>query len=211
MTGRKSAPPALALWCLRHLLPSHASEALTGDLVENFRHGKTRAWFWKQVLAAMAAAALAGLRSHWPHICYALAGTWAMSFERSEALRRLPGFLHWTELPWPLSQLAFEMSRSALLALAVLSILAAGLLIEGQFHWTSLIRTAVLNLALITLGHFSGDIFPWIWRPIPGDPNHGKFCLIPPDGWRALLCCAFLLAAWIGCRPSTPLTPEPRQ
>ncbi len=42
----------------------------------------------------------------------------------------VPAFLHWWDLPWPLSQIAFEWSRGALLALAALPVLAVGLMIS---------------------------------------------------------------------------------
>jgi hypothetical protein len=65
---------------------------------------------------------------------------------------------HWWTLPWPWSQLVFELSPTALLALAALPALAAGL---------------VINLALIALGHYSIDFLPWLLRPGPGEPYHG--------------------------------------
>jgi hypothetical protein len=111
----------------------------------------------------------------------------------------VPGWFHWNELPWPWSQLAFELSRPALLALAALSILAAGLVIERSFRWVSLLRTGVINLALIAFGHYSIDLFPWLLRPVPGRLTDNKYLVIPGEVLLVLLFSTFLVAAWLGC------------
>jgi hypothetical protein len=106
--------------------------------------------------------------------------------------------LHWWTLPWPWSQLVFELSPTALLALAALPALAAGLVINREFRWSSLLRTAVINLALITLGHYSLDFLPWLLRPVPDDP-HLRFLIIPRVVVLLLFFAIFLVAAWLGC------------
>jgi len=58
------SPPALATWLLQTFA---GNEALVGDLVEQFRLGRSAAWFWRQTFGALllpkasAALALAGL------------------------------------------------------------------------------------------------------------------------------------------------------
>lgn len=47
-------PPPLASWVLEHLSAGEQDEALAGDLLEEFRTGRTDAWYWSQVLAAVA-------------------------------------------------------------------------------------------------------------------------------------------------------------
>jgi MFS family permease len=44
--------PALALWLLGRL--AHRNEPLAGDLVEQFRAGRSMAWLWSQLLIAIA-------------------------------------------------------------------------------------------------------------------------------------------------------------
>ena len=42
-------PPAIAAWLIERNSP------LAGDLLEEFQRGKSRGWFWRQALIAVAA------------------------------------------------------------------------------------------------------------------------------------------------------------
>ena len=46
-------PPRLAAWILQHFGPQVNSDALAGDLWEAFTQGQSKAWYWRQVLAAV--------------------------------------------------------------------------------------------------------------------------------------------------------------
>lgn len=46
-------PPRSAMWLLRQLGPRYGNEALSGDLFEEYQLNRTRAWYWRQVLAAI--------------------------------------------------------------------------------------------------------------------------------------------------------------
>ena len=198
MKNDKTNPPRSAIWFLRHACPGD-NEALEGDLIERFREGQTRSWFWRQVLIAVAVSILGETRRYWPYVCYAIAGTaFICFFSDAPVLRPVPGWLHWTDFPFPWDQVVFELSRPALLALAALSILAAGLAIERSFRWVSLLRTGILNLVLITFGHYSVDLFPWLLRPAPGRSDR-KYLVIPVELVLVLIFSTFLVAAWLGC------------
>jgi hypothetical protein len=103
--------------------------------------------------------------------------------------------LHWGSLPFPWSQVAFELSRPALLALAALPVLAAALIINQAVHLRFLIRTAAINLALITFGHYLPDLCPWVNLPEAGNP-YSRTLIFPPI---LLLFSNFLVSAWLGC------------
>ena len=192
----KSNPPKAAVWFLQTLCPGD-NEALIGDLIERFREVQSRGWFWKQVVIAFCVGVLGEIRSHWPHFCYATAGVVLPAF-LWQTVNRVPFLLDWRAIPWPWSQVILELSRPALLALAALPVLAAGLAIRGEFRWASLLRTGVINLTLITLDKYLRDFLgPWLSRPVPGNPNHRY--LSPPEFWLLLFFSTFLIAAWLGC------------
>jgi hypothetical protein len=46
-------PPYLATWILQYFGPERNHEALAGDLNEAFQQGRSKRWYWRQVLAAI--------------------------------------------------------------------------------------------------------------------------------------------------------------
>jgi hypothetical protein len=184
------------------------NEALTGDLIEKFREGRTQGWFWRHVLIAIAVGVLGDIRRHWPYFCYAAAGVEIPAFFSEESVQRVPGFLHWWALPWPLSQLVFDLSPSVLV-LAALPVLAVALLINREFRWICLFRTGLINMALVALlESISGllVLFPWLQRPT-ADPHGMTLLIMPPALAESLFFCSFLLSAWLGCASTRRATP----
>jgi signal peptidase I len=59
---RLAAPPRLAVWLLQHAGSRYRRESLAGDLIEEFRSGRSGAWFWRQVLQALCAGIAAVMR-----------------------------------------------------------------------------------------------------------------------------------------------------
>ena len=51
---KRRNPPALAVW-LNRLGVSEGNEPLAGDLLEEFRSGRTAGWYWRQTLMAICA------------------------------------------------------------------------------------------------------------------------------------------------------------
>src|SRR5690349_1533255 len=46
-------PPTLAKWLLGHFGCSPNNDAVIGDLDEQYRHGHSRRWYWRQVVVAI--------------------------------------------------------------------------------------------------------------------------------------------------------------
>jgi hypothetical protein len=57
-------PPQLADWLLHRLASGPKRQSLIGDLHEQHRRGRSTAWYWRQVLHAIAASALWDIRQH---------------------------------------------------------------------------------------------------------------------------------------------------
>jgi hypothetical protein len=198
MSGKKSDPPKRAIWLLRHLGSGSRSEALTGDLVERFREGRSSGWFWKQAFIAIAVGALREIRRHWPQICYAIAVTVMIAFGfvgrvLDETVAILPW---WSVLPWPWSMLVFDLSPLALLSLITLPVLGALLLINRTFRWVSLLRTWIINWTLLALGRYS---LAAIMVPVHGATTNQPVTM-PRVLGILLMFFTFLASAWLCCR-----------
>lgn len=49
---KQTDPPRAAAWTLQHLA-GECNDALAGDLLEEFRSGRSAAWYWRQAIAAV--------------------------------------------------------------------------------------------------------------------------------------------------------------
>lgn len=50
---KSQQPPAAATWLLEHFACKSRRDALIGDLEEEFAHGRSKAWYWRQALLAV--------------------------------------------------------------------------------------------------------------------------------------------------------------
>jgi hypothetical protein len=86
---RRTQPPSFATWMLEHLTPGERDEALTGDLLESFRSGRTSGWYWRQAFGACVAGWLNHLRERRSLLVFAviwslLAPVWIAVQDRIE-------------------------------------------------------------------------------------------------------------------------------
>jgi hypothetical protein len=51
---RSAQPPSTATWLLEHLSSGPSNDSLKGDLMEEYRSGRSGAWYWRQVLMTIA-------------------------------------------------------------------------------------------------------------------------------------------------------------
>jgi hypothetical protein len=72
----RSEPPRVARWMLEHLMSADINDALAGDLLENFRAGRSAGWYWRQVFAEIALRALRSYKRH--RFVILFAASWAM-------------------------------------------------------------------------------------------------------------------------------------
>jgi hypothetical protein len=61
---RAIEPPALPTWLLARLLVGQHRDALVGDLVEEYRRGRSSLWYWRQSLIAIVTASTEGAWRH---------------------------------------------------------------------------------------------------------------------------------------------------
>jgi hypothetical protein len=72
---RSSQPPIVATWVLTHF--GNCNEVLAGDLVEEYRRGRTVAWYWRQVIVAILVGCSDEIRTHKLLTVRALITGWA--------------------------------------------------------------------------------------------------------------------------------------
>src|SRR5689334_7883276 len=56
--------PGIATWLLEHFGCSRNNRVIVGDLIELYRQGKSRLWYWQQVLTTIVISFLTTLRQH---------------------------------------------------------------------------------------------------------------------------------------------------
>lgn len=74
---KSSRAPALATWLLAQFGCSPKNESLMGDIIEEYARGRSRVWYWRQVLVALAAGLVQEVREHWRIAARALATGWS--------------------------------------------------------------------------------------------------------------------------------------
>ena len=62
MTGQQ--PPWVATWLAQRLVSGPRRESLLGDLIEQYRQGRSGIWYWRQVLAAILVGTVHDLAAH---------------------------------------------------------------------------------------------------------------------------------------------------
>jgi hypothetical protein len=80
-------PPALATWLLDRLGLAEQNPPLAGDLLEAFQQGRSRAWYWRQTLMAIAIGCGRNLRTS-PRFLVPLCSGFAAQTAVVVALRR---------------------------------------------------------------------------------------------------------------------------
>ena len=130
-------PQTLAMWILDQVTPAIHEEALAGDLLEEFRRGRSTGWYWRQVLGAVAMGCSREMRRRGLTLVFAvfwsvLAPAWLLaiaSVEQHFDLNRRFGEMEW---PW-----SVVCDWGSLLAANVLFIWAGVALYLTSHIWTT--------------------------------------------------------------------------
>ena len=61
---RDQQPPRVATWLAQRLMSGPRRESLLGDLIEQYRQGRSGIWYWRQVLGAILVGTVHDLAAH---------------------------------------------------------------------------------------------------------------------------------------------------
>ena len=134
---RSSRPPGLATWWLEHLCFGSRNDFLVGDLIEEYGRGRSRVWYWKQVLAALLVNFYRELCSHPLLALRAAATVWSVwylyGFVFGSSLHQLliplppatgfmwlvAGCIGWAGIGWIVARLHRKHKATMLLVFAI--------------------------------------------------------------------------------------------
>jgi ABC-type sugar transport system permease subunit len=167
-------PPKLALWVLKQWGSPYHSESLAGDLIEQYQEGRSRAWYWKQVLAAIYIARGPFIRAMpWPAACRLLsrlvaetAAVLAVAVIVDQA-RRTHSFVEMTNH-------TFISTLIVLIAVASLALLVS--IRRGNQRQTH----GAINALLLAFGVIALGVGTLTWADtLRGDPHRPAACVCP--------------------------------
>ena len=92
--------PVVATWLLKHFVDN---EALAGDLVEEYRSGRSALWYWKQVLSGIVVTTASQLRTHKVLAVRAILLGWAVSYVTAHLIFGFPAPFDYY-IPWNLGR-----------------------------------------------------------------------------------------------------------
>lgn len=132
----RTAPPTLATWILEHWAPGDSNDALAGDLLEEFRDGRTAAWYWRQVFAAVAIRCWREILNRRVLLVFAvlwcmLAPAWRLLISNMENHSRALGMIWRIDWPWS-TVCAFSLN----------------LAIDLIFVWTGMLLCLLLQIGI---------------------------------------------------------------
>jgi hypothetical protein len=105
---KQTTSVTLATWMLEHLTPPPRNESLSGDLLEEFRSGRSIVWYWRQVVSAIAVRLFNKSRDYTLPLAFSIA--WSMLYPSWQFLVWKSGLSQTmiarsSSLDWPYSSL----------------------------------------------------------------------------------------------------------
>jgi len=205
---KRENPPAVARWILEHLVPGKKNDALAGDLLEEFRCGRSSLWYWRQVLSAFVLGFMQESRMNWSVFVFAFFWALPASALWIAVIRWQSGtfFARRWDLPWPYSmicELGLTFGSQVLYVWAGVifgfSIFSAA---KKQFKVRYLVRGIGISLSayLITFVAF------FVWRlifPMPFDIRFvtpaGLIVSLSMIAFRMTFFVAVVAGLWSAC------------
>jgi hypothetical protein len=77
---RTSRPPFIASWILHRFGARPDNDAIAGDLLEQYQHGRSRLWYWREIIVAILTGAWSEARQHRLSLLVAIAMAWILDF-----------------------------------------------------------------------------------------------------------------------------------
>jgi hypothetical protein len=149
MSTERSNPPALAIWFLQRLYPEWNRDAITGDLLERFREGRSRGWFWRQALVAILVGSARQWRLPSAEICFAAAGTaliWCVPWGRIFPIDAITApSMNWS------ARFLWSGALEITTAMTILPFFAVLFSRWRTFAWANLLLAFFISAMLITV------------------------------------------------------------
>src|SRR5262245_49987147 len=77
---KTSKPPFIAAWLLDHFGADPQLDAIAGDLLEQYQLGRSRLWYWREVITAITVGTWTAFRDHKLAVLRALVIGWALTY-----------------------------------------------------------------------------------------------------------------------------------
>jgi hypothetical protein len=182
---RSAQPPAMATRLLERLGSDPMHEALVGDLVEQYRQGRSRAWFWRQALAAVLRRTVTDVRGHKLLALRALAIGWGLYFALSFPVNYASGRIRFPIMAWfnrnGESSFAtfFWATRLPSTLLVYAACFAVGWLVARLHRGQALTMVCLFSASVLVVEYtvISAGFLLFPQQPPPGYPT---FALVAP-------------------------------
>jgi hypothetical protein len=168
-----SSPPRLAQWLLERCVSGPRRESLIGDMVEQYRRGRSAAWFWRQTIRIVGAnlfpaVSIVALGLYLPRIYMFLHVRWIARLDSLWYPRLIDSRWSWMAInPW-----AYRLQLYALTSRIAWCVLIAAVA-WATTRWRPRQRRLIMTLLPVTL---VGQNLPYLWISLmywlrePGNP-----------------------------------------
>jgi hypothetical protein len=176
-------PPMVATWLLEHFLSDFHNRSLIGDLIEHYTQGRSSAWYWRQVLIAIAVGCWRDIRTHKLLAVRALAvGYQILVLEGRVLFTFMPHLMHKLQFLLPTTQ----FPGFALLIISSALTYAVSGWVVARFHRPHQAAMVFLFAALMGLLHLRRPWPPEIYRLFLNsfsNPRYLPYLAVEFVGW----------------------------